>query len=246
MNPIEEGSHLLAEILYKIVHNYQEQKLQIVFIADGALQHLFEDIVKFHHLETRVSVCGLNERLVRLAYGASDFVLMPSRFEPCGLLQMIGLIYGALPVAHDTGSIHDTVSPLDTDGKSGNGFLFKTFDSNGLYGAIHQAMRFYMLPVQVKEQQINRIMMQSISKFNHHVAAQRYMDLYEKILKRPLICKKAYARDERSQKQRMRTHPAQDHIGPTSILPFDGFFEHSDFDIYQKKGGPHGTTDHQL
>jgi starch synthase len=82
---------------------------------------------------------------------------------------MIGSIYGALPVAHDTGGIHDTVRHLDPDGNTGNGFLFKTFDSNGLYWAIDQAMQFYMLPVQVRERQISRIMMQSASKFNHHV-----------------------------------------------------------------------------
>lgn len=246
MDRIQKGCQLLAEILYKIIHNYRKQKLQIVFITNGELQHLFKDIVEFHNLANRVSVCGSNERLARLAYGASDFVLMPSRFEPCGLVAMISSIYGALPVAHDTGSIHDTISHLDTDGNSGNGFLFKTFDSNGLYCAIDQAMQFYMLPVQARERQISRIMMQSASKFNHHIVAQHYIELYEKMLKRPFICKKTYTWGKRPKKNRMKTHPAQDHIDPTSILSFDNFFEHSDFDSYQKKGGPHGTADYQL
>ena len=63
------------------------------------------------------------------AYGASDFILMPSRFEPCGLPQMIAPIYGSLPVAFDTGGIHDTIIHLDVDNNTGNGFLFKFFDS---------------------------------------------------------------------------------------------------------------------
>jgi starch synthase len=246
LDPNQESCQLLSEILYKVIHNYREYKLQIVFIADGEFQRHFKDIIGFHKLSGRVAVRGFNERLARLAYGASDFILMPSRFEPCGLVQMIGMIYGALPVAHDTGGIHDTVSHLDTDGNSGNGFLFKTFDSNGLYETIDQAMKFYMQPVQVREQQIHRIMMQSASNFSQHVAAQRYIELYEKLLKRPLICKKAYARDESVKKHRMVTHPAQDHIDPTFILPFDDFYKHSDFEIYQKKGGPHGAADHQL
>jgi glycogen synthase len=83
------------------------------------------------------------EQLARLAYGASDFVMMPSRFEPCGLPQMIGPIYSSLPVTHDTGGIHDTITHLDVESNTGNGFLFKDFDSNGLLWAIGEAIQFY-------------------------------------------------------------------------------------------------------
>ena len=165
---------------------------------------------------------------------------MPSSFEPCGLVQMIGLIYGALPVAYDTGGIHDTVSHLDTGGNTGNGFLFKTFDSNGLYWAIDQAMQFYLSPVQIREQQISRIMNQSASRFNLQGTVQHYIDLYEKMLRRPLIGQKVPARDEKTTKHRIKIHTEQIHIDPIPAMPF------SDFEIYQKKGGPHGTADHQL
>jgi len=108
-------------------------------------------------------------------------------FEPCGLSQMIGPIYGVLPVAHDTGGIHDTVEPMDIENDKGNGFLFETFDANGLFWAIKQAMQFYKQPVKIKEPQIKRIMRQSAEAFNHASTARRYMDLYEKMLQRPLI-----------------------------------------------------------
>lgn len=108
-------------------------------------------------------------------------MLMPSSFEPCGLPQMIGPVYGSLPVAHDTGGIHDTVVHLNADRDTGNGFLFKMFDQGELAWAIDQAMQFYMLPIKAKERQINRIMMQSASKFNHRVTARHYIDLYEKM-----------------------------------------------------------------
>lgn len=187
LDPTQKGCQLLAEILYKVVSRYWKQNLQIVFIADGEFQRHFKNIVRFHKLSDRVAICGFNERLARLAYGASDFVLMPSSFEPCGLPQMIGAIYGVLPIAHDTGGIHDTVVHLDADRDTGNGFLFKTFDQGGLSWAIDQAMNFYMLPIKEKEQQINRIMLQSACRFNHRITAQNYIDLYEKMLQRPLI-----------------------------------------------------------
>ena len=100
---------------------------------------------------------------------------------------MTGPIYGSLPVAHDTGGIHDTIVHMDVDANRGNGFLFETFDSNGLFRAIKEAMRFYDLPQKVKKLQVERIMMQSAATFNHAVTARRYIDLYEKMLKRPLV-----------------------------------------------------------
>ena len=178
---------MLAEILYNTVSRYSEQNLEIVFVADGEFQRHFKDIVRFHNLSDRVAVCSFNERLARLAYGASDFVLMPSSFEPCGLPQMIGAIYGALPIAHNTGGIHDTVAHLDLDNHTGNGFLFNTFDPGGLSWAIDQAMQFHMLPVKEKQKQVKRIMMQGAATFNHKVTAQHYIDLYEKMLQRPLV-----------------------------------------------------------
>ncbi len=187
LDRVQKGCQLLAEILYQVVSKYWEQKLQIVFVADGEYQGHFMDIVRQHHFFDRVAVCDFEERLARLAYGAADFVFMPSLFEPCGLPQMIGPIYGALPVANDTGGIHDTVKDVDVTRNKGNGFLFNVYDSKGLSWAIDQAMRFYKRPKKVKEQQIKRVMRESAEQFNHSVTARHYMDLYEKMLDRPLI-----------------------------------------------------------
>jgi starch synthase/alpha-amylase len=134
-----------------------------------------------------VAVCDFDERLARLAYGAADFMLMPSRFEPCGLPQMIAPIYGALPVAHDTGGIHDTVTQIDTENGTGNGFLFVHYDSQGLMWAIDQAMAFFGLPGDIRAREIRRIMVESADRFTHSVTAREYMVLYERMLDRPLI-----------------------------------------------------------
>ncbi|MGD8449529.1 MAG: glycogen/starch synthase [Desulfobacterales bacterium] len=187
LDTIQKGCQLLAEILYDLVSCYWERNLEIVFVAGGDFQKHFKEIVSRFNLNSRVAICDFDEQLARQAFGASDFVLMPSRFEPCGLPQMIGPTYGTLPVAHDTGGIHDTITDIDVTRNTGNGFLFKHFDSNGLFWAINQAMQFYDLSPNIKEQQIRRIMAQSTATFNHSVTAAKYIDLYERMLQRPFI-----------------------------------------------------------
>jgi starch synthase len=159
----------------------------VIFVANGDYQQIFHDIVNHHQFQSRVAVCDFSEQLEHLAYGAADFVLMPSLFEPCGLPQMIGQIYGALPVAMDTGGLHDTVTHLDPARDTGNGFLFQNYDSGGLRWAMDQAMEFYQMPADMKQRQIARIMRQSMTTFTHDVNARQYMALYEKMLERPLI-----------------------------------------------------------
>jgi len=187
LDPAQKGCQLLADILYRLISTYWHQNLQVVFVANGAYQEPFKNIVSFHGFHRRVAICDFDVNLEHLAYGASDFVLMPSLFEPCGLPQMIGAIYGALPVVHDTGGLHDTVSPLDVEHNRGNGFLFEVYDATGLSWAVEQAMDFFNLPLEVKSAQIARIMTESLATFNHAVTARQYIDLYEKMLQRPLI-----------------------------------------------------------
>ena len=148
---------------------------------------VFRDIVNHHNFQKRVAIYDFSNSLEHLAYGASDFILMPSSFEPCGLPQMIAPLYGSLPVAHDTGGIHDTVTDLNVKKNMGSGFLFKNFDPNGLFWAIQQAMTFYDLPQKEKKKQIKRIMTESAARFTYANTARQYIKLYEKMLRRPLI-----------------------------------------------------------
>ena len=189
LDPIQKGCQLLADIFYKLISSNWEQTLQVVFVANGDYQWAFRDIVNHHGFHDRVAICDFNNELEHLAYAASDFILMPSSFEPCGLPQMIAPIYGALPVAHDTGGIHDTITHLDSKTGKGNGFLFNTFDTGGLLWAIEQAMQFYNLPQDKKDKNIKRIMQESIQTFTHDNTARQYIELYEKMLQRPLVVK---------------------------------------------------------
>jgi len=187
LDSVQKGCQLLAQILYRVIYTYWDDNLEIIFVANGEFKPHFADIVHFHGFSRRVAICDFNEDLARKAYAAADFILMPSRFEPCGLPQMIGPLYGALPVAHNTGGIHDTVVPLEVEKGRGNGFLFDVWDGQGLFWAIEQAMVFYRLPEAVRAAQIERVMNEAAANFNHAITAGQYMELYEKMLQRPLI-----------------------------------------------------------
>jgi starch synthase/alpha-amylase len=100
---------------------------------------------------------------------------------------MIGGIYGSLPIVFDTGGLHDTVTQLDPSADTGNGFLFNVHDAQGLFWAVDRAMDFYMMDEPIKEQQIHRIMIDSVLGFNHSRCAEAYINLYEKMLQRPFL-----------------------------------------------------------
>ena len=191
LDPVQKGPQLLTDILHDIVSMYWEQKLQVVIVANGPHQIWFEKIVAAFDLGRRVAVVDFDERLSRLAYAASDFMLMPSLFEPCGLPQMTSPLYGSLPVVHSTGGLYDTVHPLDIEHSKGNGFRFDNYDSRSLRWAIDRAMEFHALPENVRHENIGRIMRESRIEFSHKEVARRYIDIYEEMLARPLVEKES-------------------------------------------------------
>jgi starch synthase len=191
LDRVQKGCRLLADILYEVVARYRAENLEIVFVADGDFRSCFAEITRVHHLQRRTAVCNYNERLSRSAYAASDFILLPSSFEPCGLPPMIGPIYGSLPITHHTGGIADAIAPLNVENNTGNGFLFKPYTSQKLFEAIQQAMEFYRLPAPARQTIVKRIMTQCAATFSHEVTARRYIELYEKMLERPLISRTA-------------------------------------------------------
>lgn len=186
LDPVQKGPQLVTEILYSILERYREDNIQFAIVANGSYQQAFRDILDYHNLYGRLAVCDFDEHLSCLGYASSDFTLMPSLFEPCGLPQMIAPIYGSLTLAHDTGGLHDSVELLDIENNTGNGFPFKIYDSAGLEWAIDQAMAFHRQPPDVREAQIARIMQDAKKRFNHEACAQSYIDIYEDMLNVPL------------------------------------------------------------
>jgi ADP-glucose type glycogen/starch synthase len=187
LDPLQKGPQLLTDILYATAARYDAEGLQVAVVANGSHQRHFHDIVHRHDLFDRVAVCDFEENLSRLGYAGSDFLLVPSLFEPCGLPQMIGAIYGSLPIVHDTGGLHDTVRHLHPARGTGNGFVFKHYDSAGLAWAIDQAVAFHRLPAETRATHIERVMRDGLANFNHSVCAAEYIDIYERMLQRPLV-----------------------------------------------------------
>lgn len=186
LDPVQKGCQLLTDILDQITRDYEHLGLQIVAVADGPYQCHLHEIIQGHGLQKRVASVEFEEGLSRQGFAASDFVLMPSLFEPCGLPQMIGPKYGALPIARNTGGIHDTIQQLDADQHQGNGFLFDHYDTAGFRWAIDQALTFYQRPRWERIAEIRRVMSQANETFNDEVMTTSYFDLYEQILERPL------------------------------------------------------------
>lgn len=191
LDPVQKGPELLTNILHQIVSDYWDRDLQVVVVANGPHETHFHHIVHAFNLHERVAVADFDERLSRLAYAGSDYMLMPSLFEPCGLPQMTSPIYGSLPVVHATGGLYDTIRPLDVANSTGNGFRFDHYGSDALRWAIDRAMDFHALPADVRQREIARIMRESLVEFNHAKVAKDYIAIYEQMLARPLVEKEA-------------------------------------------------------
>lgn len=117
-----------------------------------------------------------DESLARLLYGGADVFLMPSKFEPCGLGQMIAMRYGALPLVHAVGGLADTVR--DATQEDGTGFVFTPFMGEAFLAALDRALALYRNPAAWRAFQ-RRAMAQD---FSWAASAQAYEDLYRRAI----------------------------------------------------------------
>lgn len=86
---------------------------------------------------------GYSDPLAHRVYAGCDFFLMPSRFEPCGISQMIAMRYGTLPIARSTGGLADTIEPYNRFTGEGDGFLFNRYDGRDMAGILRYALQTY-------------------------------------------------------------------------------------------------------
>ena len=131
----QKGLGLLAELRPRI-ENWTGARFALVGTGEARYERLLTELGRLPHVGARVA---FDERLAHLIEGGADFFLMPSKFEPCGLNQMISQRYGTLPIVHRTGGLADTVTPE-------TGIVFEHFDAAGLEWAIEQAFRLYADP----------------------------------------------------------------------------------------------------
>ena len=106
--------------------------------------------------------------------------MMPSFFEPCGLGQMFSLRYGTVPIVRKTGGLADTISHYSVETKQGNGFVFESYDGNGLLWAFHEALNVYHMGPQEWANVVRNAMDCNYSWAN---SAGKYIALYDKLIK---------------------------------------------------------------
>ncbi len=121
------------------------------------------------------AVIGYDAPLSRLIYGGADMFLMPSRYEPCGLAQMIAMRYGCVPVVHATGGLKDTVHEGLT------GFLFESANSGSMQEALLRALSVYADPVQWQQFQKNGMQ----ADFSWPRFAAQYATIYRSLMDSP-------------------------------------------------------------
>jgi starch synthase len=126
----QKGLDILADTARDIVR--AGGQIAILGLGDPDTEHMLSRLARSHRDHIGLLV-GFNEPMARRIVAASDFCLMPSRYEPCGLTQMQAQRYGSLPIAHATGGLADTIEDGET------GFLFSDLSGEGLFSACRRA-----------------------------------------------------------------------------------------------------------
>jgi len=123
---------------------------------------------------------AFNDQLAHLIEAGSDFFLMPSRYEPCGLNQMYSLRYGTVPIVRATGGLADTVQDYEPETGRGNGFVFEEYTGEALLGAIRRGLAVYQKKRPWKK------LVTEIMKVDHSwgAAARKYVAAYERVIAR--------------------------------------------------------------
>lgn len=174
---LEKGADLLAASLQSALERFKEQVN--FFVLGSGDQKIEASLLKIHeefpqHLALFV---GYNEELAHQVYAAADFLLMPSRVEPCGLNQLYAMRYGTMPIVHATGGLKDTVVDIEAEGY---GILFEHLTVEGILEGIQRALSFWN-KFALKEQIALRKKLMKLD-FSWEKSAAKYTDLYKKLI----------------------------------------------------------------
>lgn len=132
------------DILLQIMEELLSQNVQFALVGSG--EKYYEDAfntLAYRYRGKVYNYTGYNEALAQKIYAGSDFFLMPSLFEPCGIGQLIALRYGTIPIVRETGGLKDTVLPYNEYTREGNGFSFTYYNSNDMLHVIKKALSYY-------------------------------------------------------------------------------------------------------
>lgn len=121
----------------------------------------------------------MDNELAHRIYSGADLFLMPSRFEPCGLSQMIALRYGTLPLVRETGGLRDTVLSYNEYNGEGNGFSFFNYNAHDMLFTLRRALSYYVYDKDIWHKLMKRAME---GDYSWNASAERYLELYQRVL----------------------------------------------------------------
>ena len=169
----QKGLDILSEVLPHML------QLDVQFALLGTGEHHYHDLLSGfakQYPDKLGLVLGFDNPLAHLIYAGSDFFLMPSRYEPCGLGQMISLRYGTIPVVRHTGGLADTITDFNPQTGAGNGFSFREHTSVALFGAVARALLTMKTPPAWQRLVKNAM----ACEFSWGRSAKSYLELYQR------------------------------------------------------------------
>jgi starch synthase len=168
----QKGFGFILPMLEKLMQH--DVQLGIIGTGDPQISLFLKEVAE-KHPKKLAFVEDFSVRKAHMVEAGSDFFLMPSLFEPCGLNQMYSLAYATLPIVRAVGGLTDTVIDVAEDPQNATGFVFEQPDSNALLSCIQRALLFYHEAPKVLEQTQQRAMQ---TRFTWEAAAQEYQTLY--------------------------------------------------------------------
>ncbi|MFH1619175.1 MAG: glycosyltransferase, partial [bacterium] len=171
----QKGLDLVADAIPEFMDRMQ---LVILGVGDTTLQETFASLAKENPGRIFYKQ-GFDESLAHKIYAGADIFLMPSRFEPCGLGQLLAMRYGSLPVATRTGGLTDTVHNRG-EADNSNGFVMASADREGMDSAFRAALSSFG-----KKEHWNRMVQNAISgDYSWAKSAQDYINLFRKAIQK--------------------------------------------------------------
>lgn len=170
-----KGLDLVAHVLEEIL------TLDVQLVVLGTGEHRYERMfadAAFRHADKMSANILFSDRLAHRIYAGSDMFLMPSRFEPCGIGQLISLRYGSIPIVREIGGLKDTVKPFNAETGQGNGFVFSNYNAHEMLQVIEQAVLLY----QDRKQWAKIVKNAMRSDNSWRSSASEYRELYEKLV----------------------------------------------------------------
>lgn len=164
------------DLVNAIVPQIMDGNTQVVVLGTGDKE--YEDTFRYYEnaYKGMFSACiQYDEARAHRIYAGADVLLVPSRFEPCGLTQLNAMHYGTLPIVRETGGLKDTVQPYNVFNGEGNGFTFDRYDAGLLLDAINRAKTEYFTSRYHWDEVVQRDMAKDVSWAN---SARQYKDLY--------------------------------------------------------------------